>query len=230
MGDGRIEQGGGFLDTALLAEVRAVVGGEDDDGIVEQVELFDGLEETADAVVAESDFGGIEVADDRQVVGANVLVAYAVAEEVPFIGVVVAVHFLEAGWGVPGFVGVEHVEPEHKGFVASVFLEPLSGGVAGPGAEVVVLGFSVLCIHEVLAHVAVVAFVPQVGRHVFFGIEFFLGAASIAVRFLASDPLPAVEAAVEVVSRFEVVVGIDYEGGGEAVLVEDFGEGDIGVA
>ncbi len=57
-------------------------------------------------------------------------------------------------------MGVEHVNPEHKGFAIDILPEPICGGSAGLGAEVIILAGSILCIHHILADIVIVAPVP----------------------------------------------------------------------
>ena len=59
-----IQQLGLLLDAALLAEVRAVVGAENHDRIVPEPQFLHVAQQPADAMIAESHLGGIQVAED----------------------------------------------------------------------------------------------------------------------------------------------------------------------
>ena len=124
-------------------------------------------------------------------------------------------------------MGIEHLHPQHERLVGRVLLEPADRRADGLGGEVVVLGLEVLRVHHVRPHAPVVVRVPQFRRHVLLGLELLARPAQVRVALLAADPLPGVEAHVEVHVRGEVVVDVADQPAPEAVGAEDLGQVDL---
>ena len=60
-----------------------------------------------------------------------------------------------------------------------------------------------------------------------FGVEIFFQAAFPSIGFLSANPLPGIKAAMKIIIRLEVVIGINDKAGCDFMFAEDFGKGDV---
>ena len=222
-----VEQPRRLLDAPLLAQVRAVVRGEDDGRVFPQPEIIELLKQASDPAVHKGHFARIEGADPRQVLPADVLAANTVAEERTVEGEVVVVLLREAQRGIPRLVGIEHLDPEQERLVGGVVLQPRHGPTARLRAEVVVLRLPMARVHKVLARQEVILLTAHVFGHVPCGIDGSAGPGLPPVGFLPADPFPGIERPVEVEVRLEKVRAVHDEPGPDALRVGDLGDRDV---
>ena len=134
-----------FADFAAFSHVGTVVTCDEDGGIFGQARGFKGFEEAAKTVVHPGDFGCITGFDACSGLIGQVGIAAGLRSTLEYAGIkatVIVRRFVvfehEFGGHVPGFVGVEAVDPEEEIFPVFIVAEKLGGGIEESGAVPVV--------------------------------------------------------------------------------------------
>ena len=134
-----------FAESAAFTDVGAVIACDEDGGVFIQACGFKGFEEAAKAVVHPGDFGCITGFDAGFGLVGQVGIAAGLRSSLEGARIeptVIAGRFVvfehEFGGYVPGFVGVEAVDPEEEIFPVFIVAKKLGGGVEESGAVPVV--------------------------------------------------------------------------------------------
>ncbi|OPZ10576.1 MAG: hypothetical protein BWZ10_02348 [candidate division BRC1 bacterium ADurb.BinA364] len=210
-----------FLQRAVVHQFRAMVAGDQDQRLVQQIQRLQPRHQLADAFVHERAFAIII----RDIAPPHLLAVRGLHSDDRFPALV-PIGIVHVGIGprrVPGLVRIEAIDIEEKRRVFPRLVDETDGFVEDLRRQIIVLGFSILHIEQILNQPRLRAD-AAVGRQVFGHVDGVHRADAPGVFLLAADEFPAGEAAREVLRRLEHVVGVRDESRGIALFEKRLGQ------
>jgi len=228
----RMQAVAAFAEPALVHQLRAVVGGEHHDRVLEQTELLDRLQQVTNPAIHEGHEPQVErlaavgllgrERDLRSAVG--LLVVDLRVDEVLHAGLRRAVHIGVVPWRVPQLVRGEAVHPEEERALPVVVHEPVPGSPEDLRALPVLLAPPVECVEQVLRDRRMHSRRCLALGHVGSQVNTLHRAAAPGVVLLPADELPTQEPASEVHGRLEHMIGVADQPRQVAAIVEHLGQ------
>ena len=198
-----------------------MVAGQDDDGVLPQLELIDGVEKGAGPLVHKGHLAAVQGHDPLPLLRCSALV-----DRIDIVDPLVGVIAVGVRCGrIPGLVRVERVDPQEKGRVGGTVLQPAHRRPKHARAGIVLLPLPPALVPQVLRQAqdgGRVQRPPCVLAQL--GFDRAQGAPTPVVGLLTADELVGAEPARIVHRRLEHVVGVGDQPGVVAPADQDLGQ------
>ena len=193
----------------------AMIADESDNRIFHETELFRFVQKISQPGVQHGYFPGIKRTGMLQLSFGQIVKLMGVKTEDhfgPIIPGIIHVHVVL--WRVPGFMGIKAVNTKKERFTLFiVFFQPSNGGTEYLRRQVIFFSPPQLFASEVTGHQPGGGGVSiHLGGEIFFNVDGILGAGTIEVVFLPTDPAPFAETPVEIHAWLEHVINIGDKG------------------